>query len=209
MSKLTRIMLGLPLLAGLLILPSAAQDVSRSVLKSGSHCVAWKTKKTLALVRRAEATGINCNIQVKAVKSGDKLGAEVTIPIASFNSNEKDRDKEVQKILKANVQPNLIFKTEMLTAATWKNMMGKGSGPVKGTLKIGGKNYPVSTVAKVAKAAGGYEVYGAILTKYTAFGLQPPVVGPGGSIAKVDNYLELHFNFHSSKLQNRNLVPGL
>lgn len=193
-------------LAGSFVTESDIQ--AAGVLGAGTHCVAWKTKKTLGLVKRVEPVGKSCQATVKAVKQGGKLGAEMSVPIRSFSSGDKDRDKEVPKILKANVQPNIEFKTALLSEAEWKKMLSAGSGTVKGTLKVGGKSVAMNVNAKLRKG-GNKEVYGQITTKFTTLGIKPPEVGPGGSIAKVDDYLELHFNFVASKLQNKAVVPGL
>ncbi len=202
-----RFVMGLVMATGMLL--SSAVLAADLAVPPNSHCVAWKTNKTLALVKRATAVGTSCKVSVTAVKKGDKLGAEVSVPIASFDSKEKQRDAEVLKILEASKQPSVIFKTALLTEADWKKMLAKGSGPVKGTLYIGKRPYPMSALVKVNQAGGAVVVSGKIVTKFTQLGIKPPVVGPGGSIAKVDDYLELHFSFNSNQLQNKNLVPGL
>lgn len=202
-----RFLMGFVMTTGILL--SSAVSAADLAVPTNSHCVAWKTNKTLALVKRATAVGTSCKVSVTAIKKGDKLGAEVAVPIASFDSKEKQRDAEVLKILEASKQPNVIFKTALLTEADWKKMLAKGSGPVKGTLYIGKRPYPMSALVKVNQAGGAVVVSGKIVTKFTSLGIKPPVVGPGGSIAKVDDYLELHFSFNSSQLKNKNLVPGL
>lgn len=202
-----RFLMGLVMTTGILL--SSAVSAADLAVPANSHCVAWKTNKTLALVKRATAVGTSCKVSVTAIKKGDKLGAEVSVPIASFDSKEKQRDAEVLKILEASKQPNVLFKTALLTEADWKKMLAKGSGPVKGTLYIGKRPYPMSALVNVSQAGGAVVVSGKIVTKFTSLGIKPPVVGPGGSIAKVDDYLELHFSFNSSQLKNKNLVPGL
>ncbi len=207
MKKLTLMLSGAALLGA--SLGFAPLEAATPVLKSGSHCVAWKTNKTLALVKRATAVGTSCQVTVKATQSGSNLGAEISVPIASFSSGEKKRDAEVLKILGASKQPNLLFKVTPLSAAAWQAMLKNGSGPVKGTLYFNKKAHPLTAVAKVTKSGSNIEVRGDIVTKFSAIGITPPTVGPGGSIAKVDDYLELHFNFVSSKVQNTGIVPGL
>ena len=203
-------LLAAALFAGALTFSSIPETQAASpVLAAGQHCVAWKTKKTLAMVKRVEPVGTNCSATIKALKVGDKYSAEITVPIAAFNSGEKDRDKEVLKILQANVAPNLVFTVDPLPASTWQTMLSKGSGPVRGKLSIAGKTYNLTATAKVRKSGSKVEVYGMIVTKYSDLGIKPPSVGPGGSIAKVDDYLELHFNFLSDKVLNKAIVPNL
>jgi len=185
----------------------AADLAPRQVLNPGSHCVAWRTTKTLALVSQHEVVGTSCQVTVTAKQAaGGKFQAVVSIPVASFNSQEADRDKEVLKILKASVQPNLVFKTYALSLAQWQSMLAQGKGSVKGSLAVGGKSFPLSAQVKIRKAGASVEVYGSIRTRFTALGLTPPEVGPGGAIAKVPDYLELHFNLVSDKVQNIGIV---
>lgn len=181
----------------------AQGKISGEPLTRGNHCVAYRTTKTLALVSSDEVVGRNCSVTTKAMKdSAGMLSVEVGIPISGFNSKEPDRDKEVSKWLMADKQPVMVFRTQNLSRAQWESMLQKGSGLIRGTLKIGGKNYPLNSTAKVRRNGNQIEVYGAIYTKFTAFGIKPPEVGPGGVIAKAPDYLELHYNLLSSKVQN-------
>lgn len=208
MKKTVLLLTGAALLTGA-SLGFAPLEAATPVLKPGSHCVAWKTNKTLAFVKRATAVGTSCQVSVKATKSGSNFAAEISIPIASFSSGETKRDKEVMNILGASKQANLLFKVSPLSAAAWQAMLKNGSGPVKGTLYFGKAAHPLTSVAKVRRNAKKIEVYGDIVTTFSAIGIKPPTVGPGGSIAKVDDYLELHFNFVSDKVQNSGIVAGL
>jgi hypothetical protein len=189
-------------------LPAQANSLPpRQVLQSGSHCVAWRTTKTLAMVSQQEVVGTSCQVSVTARAAGaGKFSALVSIPISSFNSNEADRDKEVLKILKASVQPNLTFTTEALSKAQWESLLAKGQGTVRGKLAVAGRSFSLTSLVKIRKSAGKIEVYGSIRTRFTALGLQAPEVGPGGAIAKVPDYLELHFNLSSDKVQNFGIV---
>jgi polyisoprenoid-binding protein YceI len=169
--------------------------------------VAWRTTKTLAMVSQQEVVGTSCQVSVTARAAGaGKFSALVSIPISSFNSNEADRDKEVLKILKASVQPNLTFTTEALSKAQWESLLAKGQGTVRGKLAVAGRSFSLTSLVKIRKSAGKIEVYGSIRTRFTALGLQAPEVGPGGAIAKVPDYLELHFNLSSDKVQNFGIV---
>lgn len=185
----------------------AASLPPKQVLQPGSHCVAWRTSKTLALVSQHEAVGISCQVTVTAKAAGEsKYMATVSIPIHSFNSQEPDRDKEVLKILKASIQPNLLFTTQALSKAQWEALVNEKGGSIQGQLSIGGRSFPLSVPVKIRKKGNSVEVYGFVQTRFTALGIKPPEVGPGGVIAKVPDYLELHFNLMSDKVQNYNMV---
>lgn len=210
MNKLSK--MSLALLVGtafaLGLTPHEAESAT-GVLRSGSNCVAYKTRKTVAAMSESNIVGTNCNVTVKAVKVGANLKAEISIPISSFNSNERDRDTEVSKILKAGSQSSLLVTTEALPLAKWQQMVKRGSGLIRAQIKIGGRSYSIATTAKAGKVGGQLEVSGVIMTKFTALGIRPPEYGPGGIIAKAPDYLELHYNFMSGSVQNRSSVPGL
>lgn len=193
------------LVAGIAAMPA---ESAGSVLQPTSHCVAYKTRKTQALIANSDIVGTNCNVTVKAVKAANgNLSAEISVPIAGFNSRERDRDVEVAKLLKASTHPTLTIRTAALTPAQWQTLLKNGSGTVKGQLVIGGRSYTISTTPAVRKVGAQIVVSGVIVTRFTAFGITPPEVGPGGVIAKAPDYLELHYNFLSSKVQNLAVVP--
>lgn len=204
---LKRSLIAAGLFVSMALVAAAAGLPPRQVLPPGSHCVAWRTTKTLAMVSQHEAVGTSCQVSVTAKAAGvGKYSASVSIPITSFNSQEPDRDKEVLKILKASVQPNLLFTTQSLTKSQWLDILAKGQGSVRGQLAIGGRSFPLGTTIKIRKQGNKIEVFGTIITRFTAFGITPPEVGPGGMIAKVPDYLELQFNLISGKVQNFGIV---
>lgn len=194
------------LLSSALVLGVVPQAQATKLPASNSHCVAYKTEKTLALVKNVTVIGSNCNISVTAKKQGGKYFAEVLVPIKSFNSGDKDRDKWVVKELKASKQPNLIFRTMAYSSADWSKMLKAGKASVKGVLIIAGRKYPVTSTATVKTSGSNAIVSGKVVSKFTNYGIQPPTVGPGGSVAKAKNYLELHYNLMSSKVKNMGIV---
>lgn len=194
-------------LLGLGLILAPARSAS-PVLGTSANCVAYKTSKTLAMVTNQDIVGTNCNISVKAVKSSNgHLSAEIRVPISGFNSQEHDRDVEVAKILKASAQPNLLIRTMALSPAQWQSMLKQGSGTVKAQITIGGRSFPISTHARISHVGSQLVASGIIVTKFSAFGIAPPEVGPGGVIAKAPDYLELHYNLLSGSVQNLGVVP--
>lgn len=178
------------------------------ILPESGNCVAYKTHKTLAMVASQDVVGTNCNVSVKAAKaSNGNLSAEIRVPISAFNSQEHDRDEAVAKLLKANVKPDIVIRTMALSPAQWQQMLHNGAGTVKAELQLGGRAYPISTTAHFKRNGNQVTASGVIVTQFTAFGIQPPEVGPGGLIAKAPDYLELHYNLLSSHLQNMGVVP--
>jgi hypothetical protein len=158
------------------------------------HCVAWRTKKRMMMVKRLEPVGINCAAKTKAIASGEGFVLNLEVPVDQFNSGEPKRDQEVVKLLGAAVS----FESQPLTMEKIKSL-GDEPQAVSGQLQMNGKKFPVEFQV-TAKKAGDWIFTGQVVSKMSAFEVEPPTVG-GGMIAKVDDYLELHFQFHSSKIE--------
>jgi len=162
------------------------------------NCVAWKTKKKMFLVKRLEPVGMSCEAKA-SVEKGDKPYLKVEVPISSFDSGERKRDKEVLKILQAGKQKNLIFKSvEALKIYNSKKSLNMS---VSGFLVIAGEEFVVNfNVSKLKKDNKIYYTGKSIL-KYTDLKIKPPSVA-GGAVAKVKDYLELHFRFSEESVIN-------
>lgn len=174
------------LLLCVLTAPGFASE-TYSLPEKTASCVAWRTRKRMFLVSSARPVGVNCDITSRRVETPQGKQIEVRAPIHKFSSGEPDRDKEVLDILKAGVQPDLLVRTAPLTSDPFDTE----SGTLAGELSIGGKTYPIEIPYRVEKA-GQVDLVGVVKTTFTAFGIDPPVVG-GGMVAKVYDELELHY----------------
>ena len=105
-------------IAGLMAVPVAA-SASGVVFPEGKACVAWKTRKTMFLLKKVEPVGINCSVNIRIDSKGVGKQVIVEIPIAAFDSGEKMRDKKVQEILKSDVAPALVFTSRIYTSEEW------------------------------------------------------------------------------------------
>ena len=174
-------------------------NANSSVEFQNDHCVAWKTKKTMFLFKKLEPIGVSCDVKttLKNIENGEAL-LQVEVPISSFDSGEPKRDKEVLKILKAKEQPNLLFVTkEAFQIYETKRSM---KTTIKGVIVIGGQTYPVSfNVSKIVlEKTTSYS--GSATLKFSDLKIPPPSV-VGGAVAKVQDYLELHFQFSESSIE--------
>lgn len=162
------------------------------------HCVAWKTKKTMFLFKKLEPVGISCEVTTTILKDEDgEPFLKVEVPIKSFDSGETKRDLEVVRILKADKQANLIFKTsEAFKIYDTKKDFGDN---FSGELIIGGAKNPVNFRVFKIKKDGKFFYKGKATLKYTDLNISPPSVA-GGAVAKVKDYLELHFRFSHDKI---------
>lgn len=185
--------------------PTVAEAQS-GILTSGTHCVAYKTRKTVALVSSEDVVGRNCNPIVSLRQEGSQLAVDVLVPVRWFNSGKGDRDQEVAKILKAQTYPTLFFRSQALPKAQWQKMAKAGQGTVSGTLSVAGRNIPVQATARARKVGGqNWEVSGLVRTAFSRLGIEPPKVA-GGVVAYAQDELELHFQLQSAKIQHAHLA---
>lgn len=170
-----------------------------SLFNPGEHCVAYKAKKRLFLVRTIEVVGRNCEVSSQIIPVlGDQYYVEVNIPAATFRSGELERDRDVTKLLSRDKQDSLIFKTKAMNKVQWQELLQKAPFEIDGELQIGGKAYPVKALVSLNKTADDIEVDGLIKTEFKAFEMKPPTLALGIA-AKVKEELELHFHLLGSK----------
>lgn len=147
--------------------------------------VSWKTSKTMFLINDQTPVGINNEVRVET-GLGDARFIKLIIPIAKFSSGEAERDEEVQKILQANLQPNIIFQTALMKQAEFERILSGDVREIDGNLKIANETHPVTVQLNITNNF----LVGTIKTSFTNFGIQPPRVA-GGLVAKVKDVLEL------------------
>lgn len=168
-------------------------------------CVAWKTRKTMFLVKQVEPVGMNCEIIQKIESAEGKYSLIVEIPIAKFDSGEPSRDKEVLNILGAKQNPNLKYKSAALDAEVLARMKSEPVA-IDGFLEVDGRPYPVQFMVK-ATALGTDTIFeGQSIGKFSDFKIGRIKVALG-LIASVDDYLELHFHLLSSKIDGFSALP--
>jgi hypothetical protein len=187
-------------IVGAFLFGGAAFAGIHSMFEAGKHCVAYKVRKKSLSLFSSTIIGKNCEISVQLLPVvGGDYQVEVSIPINSFDSEDKERDRDVREILKESEQPDIVFRSKVMTEKVWRETLKKTSIKLDGDLEIAGKSYPVSVPVDIVKTAGGIEADGVLTVPFGKFDLQPPKVG-GGVIAKVDSDLEMHFHIMSEKV---------
>jgi hypothetical protein len=163
------------------------------------HCVAWKTKKRVFLVSSQEPVGVSCTPKVELISdsSSKKLYFRVTFDSSSFNSGEPERDEEVKKLIGDSIQ----LKSPSKTGDEWIAFDKNKSGKIQIELVVKGKGFPLNLSYDIENRDGKDIVKGVVKTKFSDIGIEPPSVG-GGLIASVNDYLELHFIFDTSRFKN-------
>lgn len=173
--------------------------VNGSLFDEGSHCVAYRARKTMFLVTSNEVVGKNCDVSAQVLPDlGGLYHIEVNIPIKGFQSGDTTRDEDVMKTLKADVKPEITFHSKSLTAEQWRGMMQKPQFEIEGDLTIGEKSYPVKLTSHYIDRDDG-EVDGMTTVKFADFGITTPKVA-GGLVAKAKPDFELHFHLQGNRI---------
>lgn len=180
---------------------STASAKPTAIFMPGDHCVAWKARKVMALVKSVEPVGRNCEIVTEFRKLEDgTYQFWGSFPTEKFDSREPDRDKEVAKMLKAHAFPNLFFESKPMTLDEWRKALKEGQAEIQGQFFAAGHSVAITPSLRIEKNGEKYVFTGQFITDYTTFKLEPPSVG-GGLIAKAKNYLEFHFSFQADRLK--------
>ena len=175
------------------------ESKSKNIIFDKTHCVAWKTKKRMFLTHFLEPIGINCSIKAQFKKEDSGFYIEVSAPIKNFDSKEPKRDKEIIKILKANIQPTLIIRTKSYSLEEWKSDWRSNKFKSKITIEIGKKRFPLIVEAQKYEERKRLILRGKVVTRFSHLSLSPPSLA-WGLITKVSDYLELHYNLDVLKI---------
>jgi len=169
------------------------------LFEEGSHCVAYRARKTMFLVSSNEVVGKNCDVSAQVLPEvGGLYRIEVNVPLKGFQSGDVDRDQDVMKTLKAEVKPEITFSSKALTAEQWRGLMKTPEFEIAGELTIGNKSFPLKLLSHFSDKEDG-EVDGRALVKFEDFGIAPPSVG-AGLIAKAKPDFELHFHLQGNRI---------
>lgn len=170
------------------------------LFNNGEHCVAYKTRKTLFLVRTVDVVGKNCEVSSQVLPvPGDKYYIEVLVPVDAFKSGEPERDRDVAKILGAGGKTHVVFKSNAFSKEEWNKFLEAQSFELEGEIQVGTEVRPLKVqTALVKNAEGSIEVDGVAKVTFKEVGLKPPQMG-FGMMASVKQQLELHFHLIGAK----------
>jgi len=175
--------------------PEAVADRFSDLFPVEKSCVAYSTEKTFFLVRTVTVVGKSCDMSASVIPEPEnKFHVEMSVPIAGLDSGEVERDRDVARLLKADVSKTLNFVSESVSFGVWQEKLAEGRFALNGKLYIGKKPYPITIEVEQHSGEGG-EVYFNGLTKarFQALGIEPPSLF-GGIGAKVSSKLELLFH---------------
>lgn len=159
--------------------------------KLETNSAAYLTYKALLLEKHIRVVGVNRRLLVQMENAGSgQQRIRVEMPIRAFESGAPGREDYVANALGAKIQSNLIFLSKTKTTSEWKALFQEPKFSITGELVIAGK---ATVIAFDCRQNQNGDAFTAVhVGSYGAFGLEIPVVGPGGVIGKAENYLELH-----------------
>ncbi len=181
------------------------QTLAADVFEPNDHCVAWRTRKVMFVLSTVYPVGKNCKISSKLVSNKGSWVFHLSLSHENFDSDEEDRDEEVSKLLGGNRWRSLEFQSEAISQAQINELNQGRKIIINGVMKIAGKEYQVRALPL---KFDGTKFYGKYETNYTQFELKPPTIA-GGLVAKVSNYLALHYQFQLSQIDGNQKIRRL
>jgi hypothetical protein len=180
---------------------SSWASTDTSILEAGSHCVAYRVEKDGLLGLKADpVVGKNCDVEAQVYPEvGGLFYIEVNIPIRGFKSGDTSRDEDVVKTLRAEVKPEMTFRTKSMSAQKWRELFTKKDFELEGDLSIADKSYPIKITSHYIDKTDTAEVDGIAKVRFADFEISPPKV-VGGLVAKTKPEFELHFHLLSSRI---------
>lgn len=161
-----------------------------SSFAAGKNCVAWQASKRMFLIDSQYPVGKTCQVEIKFQKNGDQRVVEVTVPISSFDSGEKERDQEVAKLLLADQFPYIKIVTQPFSSQEIEVFKSGSLVELPGRLEFAGRSIEKTFQVRKADNPNG-AAHVVVQTTFTELGLQAPKVA-GGLVAKVRDELKLY-----------------
>ncbi|MFK7826966.1 MAG: YceI family protein [Oligoflexales bacterium] len=162
---------------------------------ASSNWVKWHAKKRMFLLSNQEPVGINTKIEVSLVPDKQNYLLRIEIPLAEFNSDEADRDAEVVKMLKGDLNKNLVFQSRSYSQAELNGMLKTVSHTIPGKLRIGEKWHDLKFTVEIKE----HLLTGSMESKLSSLDIEPPSM-LGGLMVKVDDYIKLSVQLNLESL---------
>lgn len=188
------------LAVGMIFFLGLAKSIG-DVFEEGEHGLAYMTEKKMFLLANIHVTA-KSTVPVTSIEfsdNKDKVRIEVSVPIASFDSGNHDRDKGVVDILKGNENPNIRFMTDWLDCEALAGAVSSNL-TVPGDLHVMGKSFKINFPLSFTRRSEYVLIAGKLTTSFTNIDMEPPSVGMGGMIANVLNFLEIVVHLRSDKI---------
>ena len=186
----------------LLTLVTQTTFAEEKVFTADEHCLAYKTQKTMFFFAGVKVIGKSCevNAEIHWNDTGEQAQVEVSAPVTSFDSGNYFRDGDIPEILRADLTPNIRFISTWQSRTDLQKMLDNQRTEVSGNLEVAGNVFPVKFDLNFNKQSGFVLIEGKLITSFSALKVEVPTVGPGGLLAKPEDYLELLVHLRSDKI---------
>lgn len=120
----------------------------------------------------------------------DAVRAEVTLPVAQFETGSRSRDSKMRKVMHADRFPNVHFKAQRVNSSC-PDPMTSDPCPIElaGEISISGVTAPVTFPATIVKDGRVFTISGAQSLRWEEFGIEDPSI----LVAKLDPQVKILF----------------
>lgn len=119
---------------------------------------------------------------------GRVVSADVSAPVLSFDSGNRNRDSHMAETVEFYAYPNVTFHLTRLTPIQGAN--DAPNATAEGMLTFHGVTRPVQTPVRVERTGGRLHVLGQFDLTLTEFGLERPSL----MMVKVRDWMRIHFD---------------
>lgn len=124
------------------------------------------------------------------LKAGQLKTLEVTVPVKEMRSGKDGLDKNMQKALKAEENPNIFFRMEKYEIAASTNPSREIPVKAAGILEIAGVKNEVVLNGTLNREGAGARIKGTKEVLMTDYGIKPPKI----LLIKTYNEIQVHYD---------------
>lgn len=177
-------------LSALLFLGAGSASAARLVLAPES--VLWLSGDSTLHVYHSTATELRASGEMGVLKpfpAGPLSRFELVVPVKGLKSGKAALDRNMAKALKADENPDIVFRLLRFTAAPGPD--GNFLFKAEGTLSVAGRGQSVSLEGSIREKGGMLRAEGEHALRMTDFGVKPPVMMLG--TLKTDDVVTIHY----------------
>jgi len=178
-------------LAMIALMLAAAANAGTAKLAEGSKL--WIEGKSTLHAWESTATSLDAAVSAEGQSLSEAVGKQapvkltLTVPVAGMKSEHSGLDKNLQKALLADKNPNIVF-----TMSGYKADAKAGTIAADGALTVAGVTKPETITAKLAQKDGRLILEGQQPLLMTDFGVKPPTAMMG--TIKSDDHVIVKFH---------------
>lgn len=169
-------------------LSAKRQSKFEKMFEKEKSCVVYEATKSVLLIGKGKIFGRNCYVNIAIKPIENKVNFSITLSPSNFDSNNEERDAEVNGILTDENNKEITAEATLNQALLDSENVFNANG----TLKIKGITTPVTMSIERNLLAKRPFYAVKIDTSFSELNLEAPSIGPGGAVADVKDHLILH-----------------